>query len=237
MTRISTLVLALILPLFAWAEQPTGDKPPGAPPVFEPLALPRIVGSVQCANLVYGNDKSSVCFSGNFLKQLAVDTHITADPNLVRVKLESPDLFEYPFAIMTGEGDFTLTPVQRENMRNYLIHGGFIVASAGCSSQPWARSFRREVQQVFTDTPLKELEFTHPIFHTVHDIGRLDCKKGGREAHLEGLEVDGKIVLIFSEDGLNETSKAGGNCCCCGGNEIRNAGQMNANLLAYTLTH
>ncbi|MCA9307730.1 MAG: hypothetical protein KDA16_14465 [Phycisphaerales bacterium] len=27
-----------------------------------------------------------------------------------------------------------------------------------------------------------------------------------------------------------------GGCCCCGGNEIRNARYINANILAYALT-
>jgi hypothetical protein len=137
---------------------------------------------------------------------------------------------------MTGEGAFTLTPVQRTNMREYLQAGGFIVASAGCSSGPWRDSFLREIAEVFPELSLQRLDFTHPIFHTVYDIDELKCK-GSHRAHLEGLEIDGKIVLIFSADGLNDTANAGGNCCCCGGNEIKNCRQMNVNMLAYTLTH
>ena len=77
---------------------------------------------------------------------------------------------------------------------------------------------------------------SHPVFHTIYEIDELRCK-GNRTAHLEGLEIDGKIVLIFSPDGLNDTGKVGGSCCCCGGSEVLNARQMNVNLLAYTLTH
>ena len=81
------------------------------------------------------------------------------------------------------------------------------------------------------------IDFSHAIFHTVYDIARLDCAQKFKSAHLEGLEIDGRIVLIFSADGLNDTSKVGGNCCCCGGNEIRNSRQINVNLLSYALTH
>jgi hypothetical protein len=70
----------------------------------------------------------------------------------------------------------------------------------------------------------------------VYDIPELRLK-GSRKAHLEGLEIDGRIALIFSPDGLNDTGKAGPKCCCCGGNEVQNARQVNVNLLAYTLTH
>lgn len=194
-------------------------------------------GLVQCANLVYGQGKTSVCFSSHFMSQIGRETNIEADPKFVPVHLESSDLFQFPFAVMTGEGSFSLTHEQRENMRRYLTGGGFVVASAGCSSQPWARSFRSEIEQVFPNAKLTKLDMSHPIFHTVYDIKRLDCRKSASEAYLEGLEIDGKIVLVFSSDGLNDTASAGGNCCCCGGNEIRNCREVTINLLAYTLTH
>ncbi len=195
-------------------------------------------GVVNCANLVYADSKTSVCFSSEFLSVVNRETHIRANEQLVPTHLESSDLFQFPFAVMTGEGAFTLTEVQRANMREYLQAGGFIIASAGCSSQPWQESFRREISSLFPEQGirLKQLDPSHPVFHSVYDIDELKCK-GSRRAHLEGLEIDGKVVLIFSPDGLNDTSKAGGNCCCCGGNEIKNARQMNVNLLAYTLTH
>ena len=193
-------------------------------------------GMVRCANLIYGKAKTSKCFSAEFLKQIAHETHILTEARFAPVKLESGELYQFPFAIMTGEDKFVLTAAQRENMRNYLTSGGFIVASAGCSDPDWTKSFRKEIAQVFPDVPLVKIDITHPLFHTVYEIHQLDCK-GSHKAVLEGLEIDGKIVLIFSSDGLNDTGKAGGNCCCCGGNEILNARQVNVNLLAYTLTH
>ena len=137
---------------------------------------------------------------------------------------------------MTGEGAFKLTGQQRTSMRNYLFSGGFIVASSGCSGGPWTDSFRSEIAKVVPEAKLKRLDFSHPVFNTVYKIKELKCKSEHR-AHLEGLEIDGKIVLIFSSDGLNDTAKVGGKCCCCGGNEILNARQVNANLLVYALTH
>lgn len=205
------------------------EAPPAPPPVLQP-------GAVNCANLIYGNGKTSKCFSSEFLSQISRETHISANPALVPVQLESTELFQFPFAVMTGEGSFQLTGTQRTNMRNYLENGGFIIASAGCSSSEWQDSFRTAIDDVFPELRLTQLDRSHPVFHTVYEIDQLD-RKGLGEAHLEGLEIDGKIVLIFSPDGLNDTGKAGGNCCCCGGSEVRNARQVNVNLLAYTLTH
>lgn len=193
-------------------------------------------GLVNCAILTYGNGKTSRCFSNEFLSQVSRETHIRCNPKFVPVQLDSMDIFNCPFAVMTGEGRFELPEAQRLNMRNYLENGGFIIASAGCSSDEWKESFRQEIGRVFADVPLKTLDAAHPVFHSVYEIQELRCK-GSHKAHLEGLEIDGKVVLIFSPDGLNDTGKAGPRCCCCGGNEIQNSRQMNVNLLAYTLTH
>lgn len=194
-------------------------------------------GAVNCANLIYADSKTSVCFSSEFLSQIARSTNIQTKREFVPVKVESVEMYQHPFAVMTGEGSFRLTESQRSNLRNYLVGGGFLVASAGCSSPEWAASFRREIQATFPDLKLTRLDLSHPIFHTVYDIDRLDLTKSRGQTGLEGLTIDGKIVLVFSADGLNDTHHAGGNCCCCGGNEIRNARQINVNLLAYALTH
>jgi len=237
-TALALLELALVVtPLLADTPDDTeveSDDTTASDAVVPPATLQP--GLVNCANLVYGSGKSSVCFSAEFLAQINRETHIRSNEQLVQVGLDDVKLYEFPFAVMTGEGAFSLTDKQKTNMRDYLQSGGFVIASAGCSSGPWKESFREEIADVFPELKLKPIDPSHPVFHTVYDIAELKCK-GSHKAHLEGLEIDGKIVLIFSEDGLNDTSKAGGNCCCCGGNEIKNARQMNVNLLAYTLTH
>jgi hypothetical protein len=193
-------------------------------------------GVVQCANLIYARDRSSVCFSDAFLAQVQKDTNIKTNRRFYSVKLDSAEVFGYPFAVMTGEGSFSLPQTQRRNLRDYLTRGGFLVASAGCSSQAWNLSFRAEIRQIFPKRKLKKLPLSHPIYHTVYDIKNLDTKRQGVKTLLEGLEIDGKIVLVYSPEGLNDTPNTVG-CCCCGGNEIHNAKQVNANLLAYALTH
>ena len=202
-----------------------------AAPADEPM------GRVRCANLIYGSGKTSVCFSSEFLRQLARESNIQADSQLHPVKLESTDLYEYPFAVMTGEGSFQLTTAQRTALQNYLTHGGFVIASAGCSNPSWADSFRQEIRELFPQLKLTRLDPSHPVFHCLYEIPRLDLGKSSGQAQLEGLEIDGKIVLVFSSDGLNDSGKVSDDCCCCGGNEIKNARLVNCNMLAYTLTH
>jgi hypothetical protein len=65
------------------------------------------------------------------------------------VRLDNEELFRFPFIVMTGEGNFTLTPHERENLKKYVESGGFLLASAGCSSEEWDKAFRREMQSIF----------------------------------------------------------------------------------------
>jgi len=194
--------------------------------------------SVYCANLVYADGKSSVCFSDEFLKVADEETHIQVDPDFVAIDLDSVELFDHPFAVMTGEGSFDLTEEQISNLRDYLSAGGFLLASAGCSSESWNDSFRDMMDQAFPDAELKRLDAEHPIYHSVYDITRSNYKSGGpRLPHFEALTIDGRVVLVWSPDGLNDTASAGIGCCCCGGNEIKSALKLNVNLRADALTH
>lgn len=190
---------------------------------------------VRCANLVYAGSKSSVCFSDKFMTEVKRNTFIEVDTAFTPVKLASEDLFDFPFAIMTGEGTFSLLEQERQNLQAYLKRGGFLLASAGCSSREWDQSFRREFKRIFPECKLQTIPLTHPIYQTVYAIKRINLKNGGTTL-LEGLELDGRIVLVYSSEGLNDTGNVAG-CCCCGGNEVRNSKDVNTNIFAYALTH
>jgi hypothetical protein len=194
---------------------------------------------VQCANLIYAGNKSSQCFSDRFLKRLSMETKIQTESRFRKVRLDSSDLCSYPFAVMTGEGGFTLTEKERTQLRYYLTHGGFLLASAGCSDPQWVRSFRSEFTKIFPGKPLSRLKLEHPLFRLVYKIDSLATthgRSGPNGATLEAYAPHNRIVLIFSPDGLNDTAHAE-NCCCCGGDEIDRAEFINVNVLAYALLH
>jgi Domain of unknown function (DUF4159) len=193
---------------------------------------------VYVANLVYGDNKTSVCFSEQFLAEVNGETNIRVHESLEGVRLDSSELFDYPFVVMTGEGAFKLADEQVANLKDYLGSGGFLLVSAGCSSKAWNASFEGVMGEVYPGSELVRLEKDHPIYHSVYDITRSRYKSGGpRLPTLDALEVDGRVVMVWSPDGLNDTGSAGPGCCCCGGNEVRSARKLNVNILAYALTH
>jgi len=190
---------------------------------------------VQVANLVYAGTKSSQCFSDHFLVRAQRESAISTSRRFHAVKLGGDAIFQFPLLIMTGEGTFRLSDHERDYLRRYIQRGGFLLASAGCSSQEWDRSFRTEMAAIFPDQRMRPIGMDHPIFNTVYKITQIKAAHG-QSRPIEGITVGGRMGVVYSRDGLNDTEHTTG-CCCCGGNEIRNAIEINVNILAYALTY
>ena len=169
-------------------------------------------GAVQCGNLIYAGTKTSRCFSDEFLSRVQQKTSIKTERRFKPVKLAGEELFQFPFVIMTGEDDFNLTAKERVNLKKYLENVGFLLASPGCSNKSWATAFQREMKRVFGKDALKDVSMKHALFQTVDTIKKLPLKYGG-DSKLQGITLNGKLVLAFAADGLNDTSNTEG-CCC-----------------------
>ena len=214
------------------------------PRPFLPLVLLLFTGDaarcadkpVQCANLIYGGVHTSRCFSDEFLASVQAQTGVATERRFKAVKLDSDELFQFPFVLITGEQDFVLTSAERANLKKYCENGGFLLSSAGCSNKAYDEAFRREMRVVFGEKSLAPIPMTHPVFNTVTEIKEFNLKHPEPDARLEGCEFNGKLVVIHSPHGLNDTGNSEG-CCCCGGNEIINAIDINLNILIYALCH
>lgn len=208
--------------------------------IITPTSKPEFASSsdltvLQCGNLIYAGNQSSVCFADRFLTDVAAQTNLRVNRKFCPVRLDSEALFDYPFCVMSGNEDFTLSDKERKQLRKYLTQGGFLLASPGCSDQQWDKSFRREIKLTFPEYALKPIPMSHPIFSLVNHITRL-TEKNGRQVMLDGLEINGRLVLVYSKEGLNDVAHAKG-CCCCGGNEIRDPARVNVNVFTYAVLY
>jgi hypothetical protein len=190
---------------------------------------------LQCGNLVYASNKSSVCFADKFLTDVAAKTHLEVGKTFVPVRLDADSLFDFPFCVWSGEDTFTLTQKERANLRRYLMNGGFILYSPGCSDPRWDAALRKELKLIFPEQQLAKIPMSHPLFSTVFKIPVLTDKKG-KSVQVEGLEINGRLVMIYSADGLNDVGNAKG-CCCCGGNMITESALVNVNAFTYALLY
>lgn len=192
-------------------------------------------GLVRPAMLTYGSDRmTGVCFASHFLELVRREATIRVNPAFDRIAMDSAALFDHPFSVMTGEGVFELTEAEVENLRRYLESGGFLLASAGCSSDSWNAAMARAIERVLPGSELKELTLDHEAFHTIFDLKGVVSRRRA-SVRIYAVELAGRLALVYSPQGLNDTGNAGGECCCCTGDEILSAKHINANLLAYAL--
>jgi hypothetical protein len=232
-----SLTISVAMALVAGLGVAADDPPHTADPAADPATDQAADGLVRVGCLIYADDGKPACFSEGFLTAVDRVTDIHVQRRLEWVELSSQDVFEYPFLVMAGEGSFELTAQGRANLKAYLERGGLLLASAGCSNRPWADSFRRELTELFPDVPLSPLPAEHPVFHTIYDIDKVRTRQAATGPAIFGLELAGRLAVIFSPVGLHDTVNAGEGCCCCGGNEVRDAMLVNANVLAYALTN
>ena len=83
-------------------------------------------------------------------------------PDNAVVEVGSADLFNYPFVHMTGHGNVVFSDADAENLRYYLIGGGFIHIDDNYGMDPYVRI---AMKKVFPELEFVELPFDHPIYH------------------------------------------------------------------------
>lgn len=94
-------------------------------------------------------------------------TSVDVVPDARPFALSSPDLFEYPFLYLGGDGGFPpFTEAEVENLRRYLTFGGFLLADAndGSDGDGFDASFRREMARVLPQSPLTAVPSSHVVF-------------------------------------------------------------------------
>lgn len=83
------------------------------------------------------------------------------NPETPYVDVGSPDLFNYPFVHMTGHGNVVFSPSDIQNLRNYLLGGGFIHIDDNYGMDQFIRP---EIKKLFPDNKLVELPYNHELF-------------------------------------------------------------------------
>jgi len=85
------------------------------------------------------------------------------------VEVGSAELYNYPWVHMTGHGNVVFSAIEAENLRNYLIGGGFLHIDDNYGMDPYVRL---ALEQVFPDQAIVELPYNHPIYHQTFDFDK-----------------------------------------------------------------
>lgn len=78
------------------------------------------------------------------------------------VEVGSAEVFNHPFVHMTGHGNVVFSDAEAENLRSYLIAGGFLHIDDNYGMDPFVRV---AMKKVFPETEFVELPFDHPVYH------------------------------------------------------------------------
>jgi len=114
------------------------------------------------------------------------------------VEAGSPELFEYSYVYMTGHGNVVFSSSEAENIRNYLLAGGFLHIDDNYGLDIY---IRLEMKKIFPELEFVQLPFDHPIYDQ-----KFKFDKGLPKIHEHdnkppqgfGLIYEGKLVCFYS---------------------------------------
>ena len=145
----------------------------------------------------------------------------------------SVEIFNYPFIHMTGHGNVIFSNQEAENLRNYLLAGGFLHISDNYGMDNFIRI---QLKKIFPELDLIELPFSHPIYHQKYEFPKglpkiHDHDKKAPQGF--GLIYKGKLICFYdfecdlgdgweSQEIHNDSQEA-----------RNNALKMGANIISY----
>ena len=202
-----------------------------------------------CYGLSFGQEIALLKYSGggdwyanptslpNLIKFCNQNIGTTIKSKPATVTPSSPDLFSYPFVHMTGHGNVVFSPADQENLRNYLLAGGFLHIDDNYGMDEY---IRKEIKKLFPTLSLQEIPAAHPIFQKPFlfpsGIPKIHEHDNKRPQAL-GIFVDDRLVLLYTvevdlgdgwedQDVHNDPAEV-----------HAKALKMGANMLNYIFTH
>jgi len=188
--------------------------------------------------LQFGSNAGADCGDvGQDLVRLVSRTSTIQVQQEKQLKLSDAALFETPFVFMNGHNDFVLSEEELQNLRAYLGHGGFVMASGCCTNPAFPAGWRREFGRIFSGESVKRIPYDHLIYRSFYKLERILSANGNREVYLEGLFHQGELVAVLGEDGFCCGFTMGNACNRGKGVAPEDAKKVALNVAVYSLTH
>jgi hypothetical protein len=157
--------------------------------------------SYKIAKMKYGGGGDWYCNKTsltNLIKFCNSNLRTNIFPEEDIVEPGSPEIFTYPFVHLTGHGNVLFTDSEAQNLRKYLISGGFLHLDDNYGMDKF---IRREMKKVFPELSFIEIPFDHPIYSQkfkftagLPKVHEHDAKP----AQGFGLIWQGKLVCFYS---------------------------------------
>jgi len=171
----------------------------------------------------------------NLIQFCNTNLNTNIDPLYDEIEVGNLSIFQYPWVHLTGHGNVVFSPKEANNLRNYLISGGFLHISDNYGLDPF---IKKEMKKVFPEIDFVELPLNHEIYETPYAF-----KNGLPKIHEHddnsplglGLIYEGRLVCFYDfecdlGDGWEDEEVHNDS------EEIRTkALKMGANILSYAL--
>ena len=116
----------------------------------------------------------------------------------VVVKPDDANLVEYPFVFMTGHGNVFFTDEDADNLRKYLLSGGFLHIDDNYGMDQY---LRKELAKIFPEKVMRELPADHPMFNSHFNfpqgLPKIHEHDNSRPQAF-GIEHEGRLVLLYT---------------------------------------
>lgn len=126
------------------------------------------------------------------------EINTTIDEKVATVSPNSVDLFNYPFVHMTGHGNVFFSNEDAENLRIYLLSGGFLHIDDNYGMDQY---LRKELAKVFPEKVMRELPVDHPLFSShfsfPQGLPKIHEHDNSRPQAF-GIEHEGRMVLLYT---------------------------------------
>jgi len=116
------------------------------------------------------------------------------------VDIDSPELFDFPFAYMCEPGYLSLNEKDTENFREYLDRGGFVLVD-DFRGPRHLDNLIEQMKKVYPDRDLVRLDISEPIFNSFYKIDSLEVAPpyGNMPVEFLGLkDSHGRIQMVIN---------------------------------------
>ncbi len=153
------------------------------------------------------------------------------------VEAGSTDIFNYPFVYLTGHGNIVFSDQEAENLRNYLMGGGFLHIDDNYGLDKFIRP---QMKRVFPELDFVELPVNHILYNQKFKfpagLPKIHEHDGKRPQGL-ALIYKGRIVCYYTfECDLGNGWEDAGTYAGDSEDARQKALKMGSNLIQYALT-
>ena len=140
----------------------------------------------------------------HFLTALRRLSGVDAYPNENALPLGGTDIREFPFIYLVEAGALNLNEDERQELRDYLLSGGFLVIDDFWGTWAW-KTLVGQMQSVFPNRAFQDVPLDHPLFHAYFDIDKLvqvpnvALAQGNKTYEFDGFVPQARG--IFDDDG------------------------------------